>query len=136
MEEFLHTLRCMQNLVDLHLEEALAITTGFLSSSTIHSFQMINLPRLPRLLITPPLPTVIALLSSTIIPLKAQARLDCRRSMGDDEPSPDEYSQLCSLLAGRFGASEDQAIQPDNSFIGYCIIYVGRGETEAQCIGP
>ncbi|KAF8550386.1 hypothetical protein OG21DRAFT_1487808 [Imleria badia] len=62
IEELLATLRCMQELTDLYLEDALTSAAGFLSSTAFHNFQKVNLPRLSRLWIVTPLSTVLPLM--------------------------------------------------------------------------
>ncbi|KAF8555395.1 hypothetical protein OG21DRAFT_1602946 [Imleria badia] len=104
-EEFLATLRCMQDLTHLYLEDALASAVGFLSSPALHNFQKINLPRLSRLLIAAPLSTVITFLSCVNIPSRTKVGLECDSERGRP---PDDYAALSSLLSQRFNMSDDQ----------------------------
>ncbi|KAF8437220.1 hypothetical protein L210DRAFT_602369 [Boletus edulis BED1] len=105
--EFLATLSCMQDLTLLHLHNALASATGFLSSTTFHTFQKFNLSHLSRLMISAPLSTIIALLCCVNIPLKAMVVLDC--GIEENFSSPAHYALLYPLLAQRFSLSEDWA---------------------------
>ncbi|KAF8138966.1 hypothetical protein EV363DRAFT_1523428 [Boletus edulis] len=106
MIEFLATLSCVQDLRHLYLEDALASTAGFLSSTGFRSFQKINLPRLSRLLIVAPLSTVIAFVACVNIPSKTEIRLDCGF---EDGVSLHDYASLFSVLAQRFSTSTSQA---------------------------
>jgi len=105
--EFLATLSCMQDLTHLYLDRALTSATGFLSSSAFETFQKVDLPHLSHLCLVAPLSTVIAFLSCVTIPLETELRLKC---CSEHDSSFDDYASLSSLLAQRFGMSEDQAV--------------------------
>ncbi|KAF8138963.1 hypothetical protein EV363DRAFT_1208943 [Boletus edulis] len=107
MVEFLATLSRVQDLRHLYLQNALASTAGFLSSTEFRSFQKINLPRLSRLLIVAPLSTVIAFVACVNIPSKTEIRLDCGF---EDGVSLHDYASLFSVLAQRFSTSTSQAL--------------------------
>ena len=105
-KEFLTTLSCMQDLVYLYLEDALASATDFLSGTAFSTLQKIDLPHLSRCLIAAPLSTVIALLSCVNIPLTTEVRLEC---VSEDDTSLDDYATLTSLIAQLFSMSHDRA---------------------------
>ncbi|KAF8433015.1 hypothetical protein L210DRAFT_3557338 [Boletus edulis BED1] len=107
MVEFLATLSCVQDLRHLYLENALASTAGFLSSTEFRSFRKINLPRLSRLLIVAPLSAVIAFVACVNIPSKTELRLDCDF---EDGVSLHDYASLFSVLAQRFSTSTSEAL--------------------------
>ncbi|KAF8555391.1 hypothetical protein OG21DRAFT_913670 [Imleria badia] len=106
--DFLATLKCMQDLTYLCLEDALASAADFLSSTAFNTFQKFNLSHLSYFDIDAPVSTVIALLSCVNIPLRTEILLHCRVEY--DFPSPDHYSLLSSFLAQRLATSEDQAL--------------------------
>ena len=105
IEEFLATLRCMQNLQHLYLDSAPRSAAGFLSSAVYQTFRKIDLPRLSRLWVAAPLLTAVALLSCVHIPLKTEIRLQLRC---EGTSSPDSYAPFLSFLAQRFDMSDDQ----------------------------
>ncbi|KAF8555540.1 hypothetical protein OG21DRAFT_1602811 [Imleria badia] len=100
-EEPLATLRCMQDLKHLYLHNSLVSAARFRSSGAFNTFQKIDLPYLPLLLIAAPLSTVIVFLSCVNIPLKTELGLEC-----DSE----DHSLLSSFLARRSSMSEDRAL--------------------------
>ena len=108
-KDFLATLCCMQDLKYLYLDQALTTSTGFLSSPEFHTLQKINLPHLSHLFIIAPLSTVIAFLSCINIPLRTEVRLGPDYGFGEDPSVLDNYDSLYSLLAQRYGMSQDQA---------------------------
>ncbi|KAI9574274.1 hypothetical protein HD554DRAFT_2325100 [Boletus coccyginus] len=105
--EFLATLSRMQDLTHLYLDRALASATGFLPSPAFQTFQKIDLPHLSLVCLVAPLSTVIAFLSCVTIPLETELKLKC---CSEHDSSVDDYASLSSLLAQRFGVSEDQAV--------------------------
>ena len=104
--DFLATLRCMQDLTFLALEDSLASSGDFLSSTAFNTFQKFNLPRLSHLRIDAPLSTIIALLSCIIIPLRTEVKL----IFPESPRSFDDYTPIHSLLAQRYGMSQEQAL--------------------------
>ena len=125
--EFLATLGCMQDLRDLYLNNALANTTGFLSSAAFHNFQKINLPHLSQLVLYAPLSTQIALLSCVNIPLETKIRLGPDYRL-EENVSPLDYAPLCSLLAQRYDTSRDQV--PSSLTIRSLVIVYSTSEYE------
>ena len=123
-QEFLATLRCMQELTHLDLHDALSSAARFLSSEAFHTFQKFSLPRLSRLSIVGLHSAVIAILSCVDIPLKAEVKLDC---FSEDSSSPDDYMLLSSSFARRFGMSKDQASPAPT--ISSSVIQLMRGMT-------
>ncbi|KAF8549858.1 hypothetical protein OG21DRAFT_537565 [Imleria badia] len=107
IEEFLATLRCMQDLRCLYLSYVLAGCRKFISSGAFNSFQKIDLPHLSHLFIAAQLSTVIAFLSCVNIPLKTELRLE---SCSEDGSSLDDFALLSSLLGQRFNISEDRTL--------------------------
>ena len=105
MVEFLSTLCCLRNIVDLHLDNSLPSADSFLASTDFDAFQGINLPHLSRLWIHAPLSTVVGFLSCVNMPPKTEMMLGCEK---ENSTSPDDYSRLSSLLAQRFCSSEGQ----------------------------
>ncbi|KAG6373825.1 hypothetical protein JVT61DRAFT_5972 [Boletus reticuloceps] len=106
MEEFLAVLRCMKSLSHLYLERVFPSCRGFICSATFDDIQKIKLPHLSRLSITAPASAVVALLSCTNFPLKAEVYLHC---WSEDQPSVDDdnYTLLASVLAQRYSGCED-----------------------------
>ena len=107
-EDFLATLRCMQDLTYLAIENSLASAAVFLSSTTFKTFQKFNLPHLSYLHIDAPVSTVIALFSCINIPLQTEVSLHC--SVEYDSPPLDHYALLSSLIAQRLATSEDHVL--------------------------
>ncbi|KAF8437277.1 hypothetical protein L210DRAFT_3547364 [Boletus edulis BED1] len=106
MEEFLAVLRCMKSLSRLYLERVFPSCRGFIHSATFDVFQKVKLPHLSRLSVTAPASAVVALLSCTKFPMKAEVYLHCR---SEDQPfvDDDNYTLLASVVAQRYSGSED-----------------------------
>ena len=105
--DFLATLRCMQDLTYLAVENCLASAAIFLSSTTFKTFRRFNLPRLSFLYIDAVVSTVVALFSCVNIPLQTEVILHC--SVEYDSPL-DHYALLSSLIAQRLATSEDHVL--------------------------
>ena len=130
--EFLAALSCMENLHHLHLNDALASATDFLSSAAFRSFQKINVLHLSHFLIFDRLSTVIALLSCINIPSKTEVRLGLGFN-GRHNSSLDEFIQLYSLLEQRYGTSESRDQAPGLSIPTIRSLIIADSESPLGC---
>ncbi|KAI9458719.1 hypothetical protein HD554DRAFT_2138517, partial [Boletus coccyginus] len=104
MVEFLSTLGCMRDLVDLHLHDALP-SFHSLSNVDLNAFQGIDLLHLSRLWIGASPSTVVTFLSCVNTPPNTEMRVHCKN---EGITSPNDYSQLSLLLAQKLRSSEDE----------------------------
>ena len=106
MEDFLATLKRMQNLRYLDLDDAFATSAGSLSHVASNTFQKVDLPQLCYLFFASSLPAIITLLSCLNIPSQTEIRLQCSRK---HDSSLNDYAELSTLLSQRFHISDTQA---------------------------
>lgn len=94
----------MQDLVHLHLENALPSARGNSIGLSFEDSEKLSFPQLSRLSIVAPFTTVVLLLSCFDIPLKTEVRLRCCF-----EADAEDHTPIYPLLAKRFIASKNQA---------------------------